>query len=76
MRNTQDIVTAWHVLMYATSIPMLIMLIWFAIKPKDFDRWKTQKPQFQRQSEETELFVRIVCGITAIGIIVFLAMTP
>jgi hypothetical protein len=72
MKNPQDILNAWRAFMFIISVPVIMMLLWYAINPKDFDRWKSRSPVYQNLPDSNEMFVRIVCVITAICIMALL----
>jgi L-asparagine transporter-like permease len=73
MNDPQHIFSDWRTFFYIINIPFIIFLLYYAINLKKIESRRYELQKYQRQSDSTLVFVRIVCVVTAIFLIAVLA---
>lgn len=71
MKDPQHIFNAWRALMYLINIPFIMFLLYYAVNPKELERWRHKSSRY-RPSDSSYVFMRIVFVISAIGMSVVL----
>jgi hypothetical protein len=65
MNDPQDMFNAWRAFMYIAYIPVIMLLLYYAINPKKLESGRHKSSRY-RPSEYSYVFIRIVCIIFAI----------